>query len=207
MKIIFLLLFIGFSLEDVVRLSKYSSRYVNEGDYVFLDLSDFSRGDTIYLEVYFYSDYYDDRPSLPYRESNTISESDLNSAVFNYKYSYDYEYSHSSHYYYYHENYYKIKLETNSQYLVLKINFYRYNLRIKHARSSHTSALIIVLCVIIAFVVIAVASYLIIRKILSKRARESVINEPLAAATTAEPLYIPSPGFDPTYNQAYYTTY
>ena len=171
-------------------------------------LSDFGKGDTIYLEVYFYSNNYIDRPFLPYIESNSLYVSLLNSLFFSTKYSYDYEHSHDSNSRYYHENYYKIKLESNNKYLVLKINFDKNNIRIKHARSRHTSAMIIAICVIIPFVVIAVVSYFLIKKKLSKRARESVINEPLAAAaTTAEPIYIPPPGLDPTFNQAYYSTY
>ena len=94
--IIFLLLFFGFSLEDMIWLSKYGSISCNEDDYVYLDLSDFGKGDTIYLEVYFYSNNYIDRPFLPYIESNSLYVSLLNSLFFSTKYSYDYEHTHDS---------------------------------------------------------------------------------------------------------------
>lgn len=209
MKIIFLFLFFGFSLEEVLRLPKYGSKYCYYGDYLYLDLSDFSEGDNIYLEVYFYSDKYYDEPFLYYRETADISQSYLDDLSFNNINNYDYSYSTGNYYgyYYYHENYYKVKLQTNNPYLVLKINFNRYDIKIKHSKTSHTAAIIIAICVIIVIALIAIGIYFYIRRRLS-RARESIISKPLAATTaTPEPIYSPPPGFDPFYNQPYYSTY
>lgn len=211
MKNIFIfLLFIGFSLEtNVIRLPKYGSISCNDSDYVYLELSDFGKGDNIYLEVSFYSNIEDYKTLLLYyMELDEIDESYLNSTNFTEsKEPYDYSNSTFSNNNYSHKNYYKVELETNSKYLVLKIIINDSDhIIIKHSRKSHTAAIIISICVIIGIVIMAVGIYFYIRRTLSK-VKESEITEPLEAAAKAEPIYSPSQGFDPIDNEPYFSTY
>lgn len=211
MNIYFLFFFIGLSLESIYKLPKYGSISWSPNKYVYLELSDYSKGDTIYLEVTFYSDSpseYNYFGYIYYLEYNSLDETYIKKEnfldIYYDSYSRTRTSSYSYNYYYFYTFYYEIKLDTNNDYLILKTDQSKTELRIRHAKTSHWKTIIIVVSVIIVILLISLGIYFIIRKRIF-RVRTSVINQPLV--TNVEPIYTPPPGFDPNYVQPYYSTY
>ena len=165
MKICLFILLLGISLE-VTQIPKYSYATGQGNTHFYLDISSFKNGDTIYLEVSYYT-YYSDYCQLYYKFSNTAYESDFSSTSTFKTINYDsYSYSYSDYYYDYKNNIYFSLTKDNSTYqylLIMTSKSSSYNITIYNNKGNNYIWIVGLVCFIF-FIIILVFIILYIRR-------------------------------------------
>ena len=198
MKICFFILLLGLSLE-VTYIPMYGYANGQGNTHFYLDISSFKDGDTIYLEILYYTASSIDSCNLYYKFSNTNYESDFSStSTFkstNYdSYSYSY-YDYDYYYYNYKYNYYFSLKKDNSNYKYLLIMINKsssYSITIYNNKGTNYIWIVGLVCGIL-FIIILIFIILYVRR---KRASDLAKNSNQISPQTYEPpvaSYQPQP--------------
>lgn len=201
MKFYYFLFLFGLSLH-IRQLQKYSYEYLYPSEYLYLDISDFKRGDKIYLEASFCSIYIDSF-DIYYLESDTIDESDLITKYFQtytsrrlYETYNGYDYI-IHNYVYDYTFYYTLELQYNYNYLILESK-YAFKIKVRHTNKNSLWIVFLVLGIIVSIGIIIGTIIICIRRC---KSYASVINEPL---NSTQPIYPQNPSLYYPSQQPYY---
>ena len=162
MKLYFFLFLFGLSLQIVKELPKYGTEYLNSLFYLYLNLSDFKKGESIFLEVSFrINGRFLDDFCIDYIELNTIDEIVLKNPMIFFNSIYPFK-SNTNQIYnniYNYTSYFQIVLE-KKKYLIIKQsqnnNYEFYVKHIKEMDSPEDSLMTIFLVIFLIMIIIII---------------------------------------------------